>query len=234
VIDGSGRKVVFGAGGVLLTRTATAVGLDTALSAVLAPWRRPSARHHPGKVVLDLALPLATGGDCLAEIAHLRAYPQVFGPVASHPTISRAIDTLAADAPAALAAIAAAQAAARKQEWALAGDHAPDHGIDARRPLVIDVDATLVTAHSETECAAPTFEHGFGFHPLWAFLDHGADGTGEPLSVLLRRATPGRTPSPTTRRSSAPPWPNCPGKNVLIRVDGPVTAVRRVPGFTAW
>ena len=53
-VDGSGRKVVSGAGGVLLTRTAAAVGLDRALSAALGPWRRPFARHDPGKIVLDL------------------------------------------------------------------------------------------------------------------------------------------------------------------------------------
>ena len=108
-VDGRGRKVVPGAGGVLLTRTATAVGLDRALSAALAPWRRPMARHDPGKIVLDLAISLAIGGDCLADIAQLRAHPQVFGPVASDPTVSRCIDTLAADAPAALAAIHAAR-----------------------------------------------------------------------------------------------------------------------------
>ena len=225
VVDGSGRKVVSGAGGVLLTRTATAVGLDSGLSAALARWRRPFARHHPGKIVLDLALSLAIGGDCLADIAQLRAHPQVFGPVASDPTVSRCIDTLAADAPAALAAIAAARAAARKQAWELAGEQAPDHGADASQPVVIDVDATLVTAHSEKECAAPTFKRGFGFHPLWAFLDHGPDGTGEPLSVLLRRGNAGSntvTDHKTVIRAALAQLPGQrrPGKNVLIRVDG--------------
>ena len=51
---------------------------------------------------------------------------------------------------------------------------------------MIDVGATLVTAHSEKEFAAPTFKRGFGFPPLWAFVDHGPDGTGEPLTFLLR------------------------------------------------
>jgi hypothetical protein len=83
-------------------------------------------RHDPGKVLLDLAISLAMGGDCLADIAQLRAHPQVFGPVASDPTVSRLIDTLAADAPAALAAINAARAAARRTAWSLAGEHAPD------------------------------------------------------------------------------------------------------------
>src|SRR3954452_23700320 len=122
-VDGSGRKVVSGAGGVLLTRTATAVGLDAALSAALARWRRPFARHDPGKIVLDLAVSLAIGGDCLADITPLRARPQVFWPVGSDPTVSRGIDTLAADAPAALTAIAAARATARATAWSLAGEH---------------------------------------------------------------------------------------------------------------
>jgi hypothetical protein len=112
-VDGSGRKVISGAGGVLLTRTAAAVGLDAALSAGLARWRRPFARHDPGKIVLDLAISLAIGGDCLADIAQLRAHPEVFGPVASDPTVSRCIDTLATDVKAALAAIHTARATAR-------------------------------------------------------------------------------------------------------------------------
>ena len=98
-VDGQGKKVVSGAGGVLLTRTAATVGLDQELSAALARWRRPLARHDPGKIVLDLAMSLAIGGDCLADIGQLRAHPQVFGPVASDPTVSRLMDTLAADAP---------------------------------------------------------------------------------------------------------------------------------------
>jgi Transposase DDE domain group 1 len=225
VVDGSGRKVVSGAGGVLLTRTAMAVGLDAALSAALARWRRPFARHDPGKIVLDLALCLAMGGDCLADIAQLRAHPQVFGPVASDPTVSRCIDTLAADAPAALAAIAAARASARAAAWAAAGEHAPDSGVDASAPLIIDVDATLVTAHSEKEAAAPTFKRGFGFHPLWAFCDHGAEGTGEPLAFLLRAGNAGSNTvvdHKTVIRGALAQLPggHARGKKVLVRIDG--------------
>jgi hypothetical protein len=67
----------------------------------------------------------------------------------------------------------------------------PDHDIDAGNPLIIDVDATLVTAHSEKEGAAPTFKLGFGHHPLWAFCEHGPAGSGEPLSHLLRPGNAG-------------------------------------------
>lgn len=147
-VDTTGTTVVSQAGGVLLTETVRAVGLDTALSAALSGWRLPLAVHDPAKLVLDLALSLALGGDCLADIALLRAEPGVYGLVASDPTVSRTIDRLAADADKALAVIDTARAAARKRAWQLAGEQAPDHRIDAGSPLVIDVDATLVTAHS--------------------------------------------------------------------------------------
>lgn len=224
-VDTSASGAVGQAGGVLLTETVAATGLDRALSAALAPWRRPLAVHDPGKVVLDLALTLALGGDCLADIALLRAEPGLYGPVASDPTVSRTIDALAADAPAALKGIDAARAAVRARAWALAGKHAPDHGIDARRPLIIDVDATLVSAHSEKEQAAPTVKRGFGFYPLWAFVDHGPDGTGEPLAFQLRTGNAGSNTvadHKTVIRAALAQLPGDRrrGKNVLVRVDG--------------
>jgi hypothetical protein len=89
--------------------------LDAALSAALAAWRKPEAVRDPGKVVLDLAVSLALGGDGLADIALLRAEPGVYGRVASDPTVSRTLDALAADAPVALQAIDTARSAARAQ-----------------------------------------------------------------------------------------------------------------------
>jgi Transposase DDE domain group 1 len=132
--------------------------------------------HRGGACVLDLAMSLTIGGDCLADIAQLRAHPQVFGPVASDPTVSRLIDTLAA---------------ARRTAWSLAGKHAPDHGIDAARPLVIDVDAPLVTAPSDKERAAPTVNRGFGFHPLCVFL---------PPRTCRHRGAAGDPAAPRERR----------------------------------
>jgi hypothetical protein len=231
-VDTAGVPAVGLAGGVLLTDTVTAAGLDTALSAVLAPWRKPLAVHDPGKVVLDLAVTLALGGDCLADIGLLRAEPGVYGPVASDPTVSRTVDALAADAPAALQAIDAARAAARARVWALAGEHAPDHGADAAAPLVVDIDATLVTAHSEKERAAPTFKRGFGFHPLWTFVDHGPEGSGEPLAVMLRAGNAGSNTAAdhiAVARQALAQLPSHrpghrrgrrPGRRVLIRTDG--------------
>jgi DDE family transposase len=224
-VDGGGSSVVPHAGATLLLRTAQTVGLAAVLSEALAPWRRPLAVHDPAKIVLDLAVSLAIGGDCLADIGQLRAAPEVFGLVASDPTVSRLVDTLAAEAPAALAAINIARAAARVQAWWLAGEHAPDQAADAHRPVVIDVDATLVTAHSEKEAAAPTFKRGFGFHPLWAFVDHGTEGTGEPLAFVLRKGNAGSNTvtdhkAVITAALAQLPGGHARGKKVLVRIDG--------------
>ena len=98
---------------------------------------------------------LALGGDCLADVAVLRAQPELSGPVASDPVVSRLVAALAADAPRALGAIRKARAAARERAWALAGDRAP--GADGAL-IPVDIDATIVTAHSEKEKAAPTWK----------------------------------------------------------------------------
>ena len=156
-VDAAGSGVVSQAGGVALVETVRASGIDRALSAALAPWRKPLAVHDPAKVIVDLAVTLTLGGDALSDVAVLRAEPGVYGPVASDPTVSRTIDALAADAPRALAAINTARAAARARVWALAGVNAPDAGTGPDRPLIIDLDATLVTAHSDKESARPTF-----------------------------------------------------------------------------
>ncbi|GAB3512679.1 hypothetical protein GCM10027521_67100 [Amycolatopsis cihanbeyliensis] len=105
------------AGAVLLLRTADAVGLTGALSRALSPWREPLAVHDPGKIVLDVAIAVALGGDCLADVGLLRAEPGVFGRVASDPTVSRLITTLADDAGTAVTAIRSARAAARNVVW---------------------------------------------------------------------------------------------------------------------
>lgn len=74
-VQGDGGAVVSQAGGVLLVETVRTSGLDTAISAALGPWRKPRAVHDPGKVLLDLALAVAVGGDCLSDVAVLRAEP---------------------------------------------------------------------------------------------------------------------------------------------------------------
>ena len=75
--------------------------------------------------------------------------------------------------------IAAARAAARARAW--------DAGA-APSEVVIDVDGTLIDAHSDKQDATATYKHGFGFYPLVAYLDE----TGEALAGVLR---PGRAGS---------------------------------------
>jgi hypothetical protein len=157
------------------------------MSAALAPWRSERATHDPGKVLIDLATAVALGGDCAADIAVIRAQPEVFGPVASDPTVSRLVAALAADVDAATVAIRAARAAARGRVWTR---RRPIPGRPGSR-VIIDLDATLVTAHSEKESAAPTFKRGFGFHPIFAFVDHGETGSGETLAGMLRTGSAG-------------------------------------------
>jgi len=107
--------VVSQAGSVLLVETVRKVGLDTAISAALTPWRKARAVHDPGKMLLDVALAVALGGDCLADVGMLRAEPAVFGAVASDPTVSRLIDSLAASGERALRAIRSARVEVRSR-----------------------------------------------------------------------------------------------------------------------
>jgi hypothetical protein len=186
-VSGDGGRVISQAGGVLLVETARRIGLDAALSAALSPWRKPRAVHDPGKILLDLALAVALGGDCLSDVALLRAEPALFGPVASDPTASRLVDALAAAGPRALAAIRRARAEVREQVWKLAGHAAPD----TSGQVVVDIDGVLVLAHSEKQDAAATWKKTFGHHPLFAFVDHGPDGSGEPVAGLLRPGNAG-------------------------------------------
>lgn len=178
---------VSSAGTLLLTETARVLGVVETLTTELAGFTRRGAVHHPGKAIADLAVMLASGGQVPADVVMLRARPHLFGPVASDPTMSRIIDDLAADPDTALAAITAARASARVTAGLLPGGAIPE--IDAH--VIVDIDATLITAHSDKELAAPTFKRGYGFHPLLAFADHGGSGTGSPLAAVLRPGNAG-------------------------------------------
>lgn len=199
-VDTTAKRVVSQAGAVLLVATAGKIGLDRALSAALSPWRKQWAVLDPGKILLDLAISVAIGGDCLADIGLLRAEPAVFGRVASDPTVSRLVDALAATPTAALAAINQARAAVRERVWKLAGEHAPDYQISADRPLVVDLDATLITSHSEKELAAPAIHASPRRETGRPRLDRQVGG--HPRRWHHRTSHPRRRP-PTRRK------PNC-------------------------
>lgn len=174
-ITGGGTGIVNHAGTRLLADLADRVGLTEALSAAMAPTKQRRGGHDRGRVLVDVAVMIADGGETISDVAVLRDQPDLFGEVASHATVWR---TLQAVDDAALEAIKTARAEARRRVWAAGAD--PGF-------YVIDLDATLVGAHSEKEQAAPTYKRGFGFHPLLAYLD----ATGEALAGLLRPGNAG-------------------------------------------
>jgi len=219
IVSADGTGVVSQAGAMLLVQALRVTGLDRGLREALGRWRAPRAVHDPGTIIAGLAMAVALGGDCLADIAVLRAQPELSGPVASDPVVSRLVTALAEDAPRAVKAIQAARAAARERAWALAGQAAPgtDGGL-----VTVDLNATLVTAFSQKEQAAPTWKKTFGFHPLTAFADHGPAGSGEPLAIMLR---PGNAGSNTAAdhiaatRLALAQLPAALRRRVLIRAD---------------
>ena len=176
-VAADGDSLVSHAGAALLAEAADRLGLTSELSRGLAAMRQRRGGHDPGRVVRDLAVMLADGGDCLADLRAVRDQEPLFGPVASDATAFRVIDAIAID-PALLEALRAARARARENVW--------NAGAAPGR-IVIDIDATLITSHSEKHGAAGTFKGGFGFHPLLAYLDE----SREPLAGLLRPGNAG-------------------------------------------
>ena len=185
--DGSGA--VGHAGARLLTDLADATGLTAAYSTALRPLRPRGTGHDPGRVATDLAVMLADGGEAIADLAVLRDQAEVFGSVASTPTAWRLLADVDERA---LAFLRSARASAREVAWLQAAE--TGEGIPAAWAagrmlpgLVLDLDATLVTCHSEKDQAAPTYKGGFGYHPLLCFLAN----TGEALSGRLRPGNAG-------------------------------------------
>jgi hypothetical protein len=120
-------------------------GLGADLSAALAPLVKAPRRHAPGEVVVDLAVMLADGGECVLDLKTLRGQPGLFGEVASQRSAWRLLDAIDEDM---LAGLQAARAASRARAWAA--------GL-APAKLTLDFDATLVNLHSEKERAEPTY-----------------------------------------------------------------------------
>jgi len=162
--DGTGQ--VGHAGSALLGGVADRIGLTGALSAAMAPTRQRRSAHDPGVVLRDLVVMLADGGDCLADIGALRDQGDLFGGVASDATAFRLIDSIDAGC---LERLRGAVASARARAWALGARPAQ---------IVLDIDATLTTAHSDKERAAGNFKGGYGHHPLLCYLEGGEAPAG--------------------------------------------------------
>ena len=184
VVSADGRGVVSHVGARLLADVAQATGLVAGFDEVARTRRVRRSAHLPGQVLAEVAVMIADGGEAIADLAVLRNQPGLFGLVASPATCWRVLDAVDADM---LAALKQARAAARERAWLLRGEAGRELptvicGGRAQPGLVIDIDATLVTCHSEKEGTAATYKHGFGYHPMLAWLDN----TGEALAGMLR------------------------------------------------
>jgi len=176
-VTADGAGLVSHAGSALVAQVADQLSLTRALSLGLAPIKRRRRGHDPGRVIRDLAVMLVDGGECVSDLGVVREQDALFGAIASDSTAFRVIDRLAAE-PELLDALRLAHARARERFWEL-------HGAPTR--LTIDVDATLITAHSEKENAAGNYKGGYGFYPLHAY----ADETREALGAMLRAGNAG-------------------------------------------
>jgi hypothetical protein len=194
-VTGDGRGIEARAGLSLPAQVANHTGLTDALRQALGgvrSWRD----HHPGVVARDLAVMLVDGGECVSDLAPREAAlfdAQAGVGTASQPTAWRTLEAIADDE---LALLHAAEGLARTRGhvWGHPGGAPPVLAGDSGEPLCVDLDATVVTAHSEKHGAAGTYKGGFGYHPDLAFCDRG-DGTGEALAGLLR---PGNAGANTT------------------------------------
>src|SRR5579875_648539 len=174
VVEPGGDQVAAHVGLHTLGHFADALGLARTLSEAIPNGGRTLV-HDRGKVVLQMMLVLAGGGEACTDIEYLRAQPELFGEVPSDSTVYRTFTE--GLTPEVVGQLHAGLAEARAKVWRKAG---LTKGSD---PVVLDIDSTLCDIHSENkEDTAPTYKGGYGFHPMVCF----ADATGEMLSGLLR------------------------------------------------
>jgi Transposase DDE domain group 1 len=141
----------------------------------LAETRERRSAHDPGRVLRDVAVMLADGSDCVTDLDGYRGQQRLFGVRASETTTQRVLKSIDEQL---LERIRASRAAARARVCDAGGR--PDS-------ITLNIDATLVTAHSEKQLAAGNYKHGYGFHPLCCYLDE----TGEALAAILRPGNAG-------------------------------------------
>ena len=181
-VSADGEGVVSHAGAELLRELAGFTGLIDAWDRVLIGTYKAVPTHYPGSVLTDICVAIADGADCLSDVKVLRDQPRLFGPVASKPTVWRVLDRVSA---AHLHGLRRARAEARARAWAAGAE--PDLSCE----LFLDVDATIVLAHSDKELAAPTWKRTYGHHPLLCYLDRPEISSGEGLAGLLRPGNAG-------------------------------------------
>ena len=177
-VESSGTGVAAHVGLHALGQLADQLGLGALLSSRVAPTGERLPAHERGKVLTQLALVLAGGGDSCADIEHLRIQEELFGSVPSDTTVFRTLHEFDA---AGRAQLMVALAEVRAKVW-------KKLDTDTTKPVILDFDASLVDVESENkQQAAANFKGGFGFHPIFVFCDQ----TGETLAAKLRPGNAG-------------------------------------------
>jgi hypothetical protein len=221
-VTADGKGLVGHAGTLLLRKAADQAGLTAALSGALRKTGA-SPMLDRGIVLVSMAAAIALGATSMSDIALLAHLAPVLGAAPSGPTVRRALDL--AGTPAALDKIARARARARAHAWKLIEATAAGFpwleiaGKTLAGWVVIDMDATLVTAHSDKEGAAPTWKKGYGFHPLGAWCRN----TRECLAMLLRPGNAGSNTFTDHQEVLAAAIRQVPSRfrrRILVRVDG--------------
>ena len=147
-VTADGEGVVSHAGAELLREMAEFTGLVDAWDEALIGTYKAMPLHFPGQVLADLAVAIADGADSISDLAGLRDQPNLHGAVASTPTAWRVLDRVSETH---LPLLRSGRATARAAAWAAGA--APDLSAE----LHLDIDATILIAHSEKELAAPTW-----------------------------------------------------------------------------
>jgi hypothetical protein len=219
-VTADGNGLVGHAGAVLLRKLADQSGLTAELDAALTQ-KGTSPQLSRGVTLASTAIAIAAGATAMADIEVLGQLAPVLGAAPSDSTVRRTL-SLADDRT--LTRIAQARARTRKHVWEQAGAAGGFPWLEIAGKsldgwLFIDLDATLITAHSDKEGAAPTWKKGYGFHPLGAWIAN----TRECPDMLLR---PGNAGSNTftdhkdvlDRALKQVPAPF--RRKVIVRIDG--------------
>jgi hypothetical protein len=220
-VTAAGKNLVGHAGAVLLRKCADKSGLTRALNTVIPRGEGPGWWDR-GTVLVSLAVSIGLGATSMSDISLLEHQVPVFGDPPSDGTVRRCLAGLD---PAGSGKVAKARAKARRRirdliagrpggfPWLLVAGKLLDGWI------VIDLDATLITAQSDKQGAAVTFKRGFGFHPLGAWCAN----TTESLAMLLRPGNAGSNTVTDHIRVLADAITQIPARyrrKILVRVDG--------------
>ena len=93
-VTADGEGLVSHAGVALLVELADRIGLTAALSSALAETRERRSAHDPGRVLRDVAVMLADGGDCVTDVDAYRGQERLFGARASETTTHRVLKSI--------------------------------------------------------------------------------------------------------------------------------------------